>query len=63
MQTSRQVLGRFGETIVAKKCACPKYKRSQSLTTNSFLQAYWVRRGGLRKIEWRRQSTSHYSSS
>ena len=31
MPTSRQVLGRFGETIVAKKCTCPKCKRSQTL--------------------------------
>ena len=31
MPTSRQVLGRFGETLVAKKCNCPKCKRSQTL--------------------------------
>src|SRR5688500_9970616 len=31
MATARQVLGRFGETIVAKECACPKCKRSQTL--------------------------------
>jgi len=31
MATARQVLGRFGETIVAKECACPKCKRSRTL--------------------------------
>src|SRR5689334_19755694 len=31
MATTKQVLGRFGETIVAKECACPKCKRSRTL--------------------------------
>jgi len=31
MPTIRQVLGRFGETIVAKECDCPRCKRSKTL--------------------------------
>jgi Dam-replacing family len=30
MSTARQVLGRFGETIVARECACPKCKRPRT---------------------------------
>jgi type II restriction enzyme len=31
MQTERQVIGDFGETIVARSCACPKCKRPRTL--------------------------------
>ncbi|WP_407193818.1 DpnI domain-containing protein [Bradyrhizobium sp. STM 3566] len=31
MATARQVLGDFGETVVAKTCSCPKCKRPKTL--------------------------------
>jgi len=30
MSTSKQALGRFGEELVAKKCSCPKCKRTKT---------------------------------
>jgi type II restriction enzyme len=31
--TSKQELGKFGETVVARSCKCPKCKRARSLKT------------------------------